>query len=62
MLGKLLEDFLETEAAEKGAAQTTLSAYEHDLRQFLDFCNISRPQELSEDLVEKFIQQLKTES
>lgn len=62
MLGKFIEDFLETEAAEKGAAQTTLSAYEHDLRQFLDFCNISRPQELSEDLVEKFIQQLQTES
>lgn len=62
MLGNFLESFLEAEAAEKGAAQTTLSAYECDLRQFLDFCGISSPNELNEDIIGKFIQKLQTES
>lgn len=62
MVGRWLENFLETEAAEKGAAQTTLTAYEHDLRQFFEFCDISAPQDLTEERIEKFIQNLKAES
>lgn len=62
MVGRWLENFLETEAAEKGAAQTTLTAYEHDLRQFFEFCGISAPQDLTEERIEKFIQNLRAES
>lgn len=62
MVGRWLENFLETEAAEKGAAQTTLTAYEHDLRQFFELCDISAPQDLTEERIEKFIQNLRAES
>ena len=61
MLGRFLESFLESEAAEKGAAQTTLSAYEQDLRQFLEFTKIDQPKDLNEEIIEKFIQNLQTE-
>ncbi len=61
MLGRFLESFLESEAAEKGAAQTTLSAYEQDLRQFLEFTKIEQPKDLNEEIIEKFIQNLQTE-
>ena len=61
MLGRFLESFLESEAAEKGAAQTTLSAYEQDLRQFLEFTGIEEPQDLNEEKIESFIQNLQTE-
>ncbi len=61
MLGRFLESFLESEAAEKGAAQTTLSAYEQDLRQFLEFTKIEEPHDLNEEKIESFIQNLQTE-
>ncbi len=61
MLGRFLESFLESEAAEKGAAQTTLSAYEQDLRQFFEFTKIESPKDLNEEKIEKFIQNLQTE-
>ncbi|MDO4161578.1 MAG: tyrosine recombinase [Pseudomonadota bacterium] len=62
MLEHWLDSFLETEAAEKGAALTTITAYRSDLMQFFKFCRLETPQDISEERIESFIQNLQSES
>lgn len=52
-----LELFLDMAAAEKGASPRTLSAYESDLRQFLEFCK-EEPQNITTSDVSAFMQEL----
>ena len=59
MLGLQLEKFLAMMAAEKGASQNTIAAYEHDLKQFLEFCPSSNIECLTKQQVEKFMHMIK---
>lgn len=54
MLGEQIELFLQMMAAEKGAAQNSIAAYERDLQQFLIFSN----DKVSKQIVESFMQDL----
>ena len=58
MLGQYLNQFLEAKSAESGSALLTISAYETDIVQFLNFSGISSFSELTEERIEKFIQNL----
>lgn len=58
MLSRLIEIFLQTAAAEKGASQNTLQAYESDLRQFLTFSGIENCADLTQNRIELFMQDL----
>ncbi len=60
MIGRYLNQFLEAKSAESGSAPLTISAYETDLVQFLEFSGIAALSELSEERIEKFIQDLQT--
>ena len=61
MLGQYLNQFLEAKSAESGSALLTISAYETDIVQFLNFSGISSFSELTEERIEKFIQNLQTQ-
>lgn len=61
MLGQYLNQFLEAKSAESGSALLTISAYETDIVQFLNFSDISTLSELTEERIEKFIQNLQTQ-
>ena len=61
MLGRYLNQFLEAKSAESGSALLTISAYETDIVQFLNFSGISSFSELTEERIEKFIQNLQTQ-
>lgn len=58
MIGRYLNQFLEAKSAESGSALLTISAYETDIVQFLNFSGISSFSELTEERIEKFIQNL----
>ena len=62
MLGQEIDNFLQMMAAEKGAAQNSLSAYERDLWQFLEFTGCIKPQDLTKQIIENFIQNLRIHS
>lgn len=53
-LNKLLTDFLEYLEVEKNRSQKTISNYHHYLRRFLAWAEISRPEQLTLDLVRKY--------
>lgn len=61
MIGQYLNQFLEAKSAESGSALLTISAYETDIVQFLNFSGISTFSELTEERIEKFIQNLQTQ-
>ena len=61
MIGRYLNQFLEAKSAESGSAPLTISAYETDIVQFLNFSGISTFSELTEERIEKFIQNLQTQ-
>lgn len=61
MIGRYLNQFLEAKSAESGSALLTISAYETDIVQFLNFSGISTFSELTEERIEKFIQNLQTQ-
>lgn len=61
MIGRYLNQFLEAKSAESGSALLTISAYESDIVQFLNFSGISSFSELTEERIEKFIQNLQTQ-
>ena len=58
MVWREVEFFLESDAAEKGAAQNTLSAYERDLRQFISFTDVKSLDDISEEKIALFIHTL----
>ena len=58
MLGRQIDNFLQMMAAEKGAAQNSIAAYEQDLHQFLEFANLKDDADLTKQSVENFIQDL----
>ena len=58
MLSREIENFLQMIAAEKGVAQNSLIAYENDLRQFLLFGNLYEPQDITEEKIKLFLQDL----
>ena len=60
MLGRQIDYFLQMMAAEKGAAQNSITAYERDLRQFLEFGNFLKDTDLTKQRIEQFIQHLRT--
>lgn len=60
MLGQQVDNFLQMMAAEKGAAQNSVAAYELDLRQFLEFGNFHQEQDLNKRTIENFIQDLRS--
>ena len=60
MLGREIDNFLQMMAAEKGAAQNSIAAYERDLRQFLLFGNFSTAADISKQRIEEFLQDLHT--
>ena len=51
-------DFLDMMAAETGASENTLSAYESDLKQFETWCAEKRPDVLTADDIAAYIQEL----
>ena len=55
MLWREVEFFLEAMAAEKGASKNTLSAYERDLRQFIDSADIGDVCHISKEKIELFM-------
>ena len=57
-LGSAKEDFLQMMAAEKGAAQNSIAAYDRDLEQFFIWKNLQTPNDISKSQVENFIQEL----
>ena len=58
MLGLQIENFLQMMAAEKGASQNSLAAYELDLHQFLEFSNFANAKDLNKQSIENFMQNL----
>lgn len=58
MLGPQIDNFLQMMAAEKGAAQTSIAAYERDLRQFIEFGPFIADNSLSEAGIKDFLQDL----
>lgn len=53
-LQALLQDYLDYLEIEKNRSKLTRRNYEHYLRRFLDFTKISRPEDITIDLVRKF--------
>ncbi len=62
MLGKDVEHFISMMAAEKGATLNTLAAYQRDIEQFLDFADITDTSQITQERIEKFIQELHSRS
>ncbi|MBR3502052.1 MAG: site-specific tyrosine recombinase XerD [Alphaproteobacteria bacterium] len=60
MLGRQIELFLQMMAAEKGAAQNSIAAYERDLEQFLQFNNLGLKDSIHKADIENFLQDLHT--
>ena len=60
MLGREIDNFLQMMAAEKGAAQNSIAAYDRDLRQFLMFGNFTSAADISKPRIESFLQDLHT--
>ena len=60
MLGRQVDYFLQMMAAEKGAAQNSIVAYERDLQQFLEFGNFNSDTDLSKQSIENFMQDLRS--
>lgn len=58
MFAAEIENFLQMQAAEKGAAQNSLAAYDRDLRQFLLFGNFYEEKEITEQHIKLFLQDL----
>lgn len=58
MLGDKIDNFLAMMAAEKGAAQNTISAYNRDLEQFLMFRAAQNPDIIDKQEIRNFIQYL----
>ena len=58
MLGRQVENFLSMMVAEKGVSQRTVEAYEHDLEQFLTFCNSDDLNVLNQKRIEDFVKYL----
>jgi len=58
MLGKQIEFFLQMMAAEKGAAQNSIAAYERDLVQFLQFNDLGAKDCIGKTDIEDFIRNL----
>ena len=57
-LGKDKDDFLQMMAAEKGAAQNSIAAYDRDLEQFLLWGNFVAASDISKHKIEDFMQYL----
>lgn len=57
-LGKDKEDFLQMMAAEKGAAQNSIAAYDRDLEQFFVWGNFVNATDISKRKIEDFMQYL----
>ena len=57
-LGAAKEDFLQMMAAEKGAAQNSIAAYDRDLEQFFLQGNLHTPEDINKSGIESFIQDL----
>lgn len=53
-LGKLKTDFLEYLEIEKNRSQLTIRNYDHYLELFLNWANVSSPEQITSDLVRKF--------
>lgn len=62
MLGAEKESFLQMMAAEKGAAQNTIAAYDRDLQQFLDSVLANGAEVISKQNIEDYLQDLHTRS
>ena len=60
MLGPEVDSFLQMMAAEKGASQNSIAAYERDLQQFLLFGNFQDATDITKHDVENFLQDLHT--
>ncbi|MBP1532287.1 MAG: tyrosine recombinase XerD [Alphaproteobacteria bacterium] len=58
MLGDKIDNFLAMMAAEKGAAQSTIAAYNRDLEQFLLFRTAENPDIIDKQEIRNFIQYL----
>ena len=56
-----VENFLQMMSAEKGASINTISAYGHDLEQFLVFADVDDFSELSSDTIKCFLQYLSSQ-
>lgn len=56
-----VENFLQMMSAEKGASMNTISAYGHDLEQFLVFADVDDFSELSSDTIKCFLQYLSSQ-
>ena len=54
MLGQEIDNFLQMMAAEKGAAQNSIAAYEHDLQQFLAHSECLYPEDIKRLHIENF--------
>ena len=57
MANSYLQLFLDTMAAEKGAAVNTLDAYQRDILQFFEICPVP-PEKISEQNISAYIQEL----
>lgn len=58
MTGSQIDTFLQMMSAEKGAAQTSIAAYERDLRQFIEFGSFIEYNGISKAIIEDFLQDL----
>ncbi|MBR1825500.1 MAG: tyrosine recombinase [Alphaproteobacteria bacterium] len=58
MFGRQVDNFLQMMAAEKGAAQNTIAAYERDLQQFLEFGRFADKVDLNKQSIESYIRDL----
>lgn len=53
-INKLITDFLEYLEVEKNRSQKTIANYDHYLRRFVQWSEISDPQKIDEDLIRKY--------
>ncbi|MBO6281629.1 MAG: tyrosine recombinase XerD [Alphaproteobacteria bacterium] len=60
MLGSQIDNFLQMMSAEKGAAPSSVAAYENDLRQFIEFGPFIENDSLTKSDIENFVQDLHT--
>ena len=58
MLGPQIDNFLQMMSAEKGAAPSSVAAYERDLRQFIEFGPFIENDSLTKSGIEDFMQDL----
>jgi len=58
MFANHIDRFLQMMAAEKGASQNSIAAYENDLRQFFEFAAVSDATVLNKTTIENFLQDL----